>query len=1054
MGRPKFGIWKRDKETKARIYVALDGTILRGREAYERALADKKLRNPDAHIIDPADLPVVDSQLTPIGSGGNEQDALDAALRVGKTKRELDPARTLEAWKIPAAVCAVYAGQGVTTMYDWQVECLKLPGVISGARNLVYSAPTSGGKTLVSELLLLKRVVIERRKALFILPYVSIVNEKVRDLQAKFAPIGLGVRAYHAQAESTGGLLPASVDIAVCTIEKANSIVNHLLEEGRLKEICCVVVDEIHMLEDSYRGYLLELLLTKLRMTQAKAQRARSKEGFLEGILASPKDEKLAAKAREASNDSLQIVGMSATLPNIADLARWLDAELYVTDFRPVPLKQYLKVGTRILDADGRLVRTIPRPPVAARTARQDGKPSDDPDQITELCEEVTRDGNSVLVFCATKDWCRKCANMIAYQLGHRQMQRLAEERKELGVSSAPLPAHPMAGHPRFQERQLLCEQLRQLPDGIDDVLETTIPFGVAYHHAGMTIEERNLIEDAFRTGVLNILVATSTLAAGVNLPARRVIFRSPYVGTAFLEPYRYQQMSGRAGRTGKDEAGESIVICKPEDQKRVLELMKQPLRPLSSALQEGHSGLRRAILEAIASGAAKTEAEVREFISFSLLAFQHTQEKVSQGISSALSYLTTYKFIEASGEELHATLLGQATFASGLSPDEAFILYKELDRARRGLVLSSSLHLCYHLAPIYTDIWPDWHRFFLKYGELVNSPHRRVLEKLEISEQFLVACTYWPPSKELHLQPFQLPPPITASAQPSSATSPALPSAAAEASSSTATGEEKALNPGATPTTPALPAPAASPSLAAARPFVAASPLLPRPSASSSSSSSAADRELVLRYRRLWAGLMLLQLVEEDSLEKVAQDFDVSRGELQRLQTDAATFASMVAVFCERLHWRPLALLIAHFADRISFGAKSELLPLMRIPGVKAYRARLLYNAGLTTVEKIAAAGVQRVHAELSRFLPFSSHYTEGKQHHHYYQRQQQQASTGSMSYRAHKLKLELEIARRIVQGARELLAAEAAKTELSGTASSSSSPEQPAPAAEPAPS
>jgi len=295
-------------------------------------------------------------------------------------------------------------------MYDWQVECLKLPGVISGARNLVYSAPTSGGKTLVSELLLLKRVVIERRKALFILPYVSIVNEKVRDLQAKFAPIGLGVRAYHAQAESTGGLLPASVDIAVCTIEKANSIVNHLLEEGRLKEICCVVVDEIHMLEDSYRGYLLELLLTKLRMTQAKAQRARSKEGFLEGILASPKDEKLAAKAREASNDSLQIVGMSATLPNIADLARWLDAELYVTDFRPVPLKQYLKVGTRILDADGRLVRTIPRPPVAARTARQDGKPSDDPDQITELCEEVTRDGNSVLVFCATKDWCRKCA--------------------------------------------------------------------------------------------------------------------------------------------------------------------------------------------------------------------------------------------------------------------------------------------------------------------------------------------------------------------------------------------------------------------------------------------------------------------------------------------------------------------------------------------------------------------------------------------------------------------------------------------------------------------
>ena len=95
------------------------------------------------------------------------------------------------------------------------------------------------------------------------------------------------------------------------------------------------------------------------------------------------------------------------------------------------------------------------------------------------------------------------------------------------------------------KEREMLVEQLRQLPINICHVLETSIPFGVAYHHAGLTTDEREIIEKGFRNNIINVLVATSTLAAGVNLPARRVIFRSCKIGTQFLDTSRYQQMAG-----------------------------------------------------------------------------------------------------------------------------------------------------------------------------------------------------------------------------------------------------------------------------------------------------------------------------------------------------------------------------------------------------------------------------------------------------------------------------------------------------------------------------
>lgn len=77
-----------------------------------------------------------------------------------------------------------------------------------------------------------------------------------------------------------------------------------------------------------------------------------------------------------------------------------------------------------------------------------------------------------------------------------------------------------------------------------------------------MTKDEKEIIERGYRTGTLFVLVATSTLSTGINLPAKAVIFKTPFIAMNWIDSAKYKQMSGRAGRTGFDSRGESIMIC------------------------------------------------------------------------------------------------------------------------------------------------------------------------------------------------------------------------------------------------------------------------------------------------------------------------------------------------------------------------------------------------------------------------------------------------------------------------------------------------------------
>lgn len=173
-------------------------------------------------------------------------------------------------------------GKSDILLFDWQRECLYNTNVLRG-ENLVYCVPTGGGKTLIAELVLWKTVIAMRKQAIYVMPYVSLVQEKERQLKIMLRSLNrqknrserIRVKGYY------GGVLQKDrmkrmygEQIILCTVERANIIFNNVLMElkssGSDKKknatfvpigIGCVVLDELHVLGNTFNGYLLEILI-------------------------------------------------------------------------------------------------------------------------------------------------------------------------------------------------------------------------------------------------------------------------------------------------------------------------------------------------------------------------------------------------------------------------------------------------------------------------------------------------------------------------------------------------------------------------------------------------------------------------------------------------------------------------------------------------------------------------------------------------------------------------------------------------------------------------
>lgn len=144
----------------------------------------------------------------------------------------------------------------------------------------------------------------------------------------------------------------------------------------------------------------------------------------------------------------------------------------------------------------------------------------------------------SVLIFCQSK----KAAENLCQRLAQLMPKKNRAFQCELKAN--------------------VIQQIMDSNDGvICPIMKAGLKAGVSYHHSGLTRDERILVESSFRDGVISIICATSTLATGINLPARRVIIRTARIGTDFLDKIQYLQMIGRAGRAGLDTEGDSFIL-------------------------------------------------------------------------------------------------------------------------------------------------------------------------------------------------------------------------------------------------------------------------------------------------------------------------------------------------------------------------------------------------------------------------------------------------------------------------------------------------------------
>lgn len=350
----------------------------------------------------------------------------------------------------------------------------------------------------------------------------------------------------------------------------------------------------------------------------------------------------------------LQIVALSATVRNSEEVADWLGARHISSEFRPVPLKRGVYYDGRITFTD-----------LSTREIEAPGEP------VPRLVRTVVEEGGQALVFVNS----RKASEQLAGTLTHAVRPLLRPQERERARAAAT----ELAG---LSDEE--TEGVRRL-SGL-------LPHGVAFHNASLTNPERRVVERAFRDRALKVLVATPTLAAGINLPARRVVVRdtSRYDDRLGLQApipaLEVHQMLGRAGRPRYDPVGEALLLARsPDDEERLLDdyLSAEP-EPIESRLA-AEPALRMHVLALAASGAVSTEEELEAFFAATFYGRTLPLADLVSKVGEVRRFLVENDFLQP-GERLVATRFGHLTSELYLDPLSAIVLRRVLERAPLGV--------------------------------------------------------------------------------------------------------------------------------------------------------------------------------------------------------------------------------------------------------------------------------------------------------------------------------------------------------------------------------
>ena len=341
-------------------------------------------------------------------------------------------------------------------------------------------------------------------------------------------------------------------------------------------------------------------------------------------------------------NPELQIIGLSATVANAGEMASWLEADLVCSDWRPIQLREGIICNERLVFSDGEA-------PLAG------GK-----DESAALVRDTLAQSAQILIF----ENSRKNAEAAASRLSALLVPD--EATKEL--SSRILAS----GESETAVRLAAC-----------------ISHGVAFHHAGLLPEQRRLVEQGFRESRIKVIASTPTLAAGLNLPARRVLIRSykryEYGrGMAPIPVIEYRQMAGRAGRPGLDPYGESFLLAKNSAEMK--ELFEHYINGSPEEIWSklaSQSALRTHILSTIAAGFARSDSELKAFMATTFYAQQQDSWQLDVTVEKVLQFLKENGMISDVEEELLPSKLGSLVSKLYIDPLSAVIMLEALERKR-----------------------------------------------------------------------------------------------------------------------------------------------------------------------------------------------------------------------------------------------------------------------------------------------------------------------------------------------------------------------------------
>ena len=370
-----------------------------------------------------------------------------------------------------------------------------------------------------------------------------------------------------------------------------------------------------------------------------------------------------------------QVLALSATISNAGTVASWLRAASVELNWRPVPLREGVYDYGRVVFADGEeapIPRSTYGPPI-------------------DVAMDTLKGGGQALIFASTR---RRAVSLATRAAELTQKSLGQEERKAASEASRRI----LASGEETSLSRLLAEVVAK---------------GSAFHHAGLEAEHRRIVEQYYRARAIKVLAATPTLAAGINLPARRVViadmtrYDAEHGGNAEISVLDYRQMAGRAGRPQYDDHGETVMIPPPSQLAAdfLEHYTKGPPEPIMSKLA-GEPAMRSHCLATIATWRGVSKADLDSLFRKTLLAIQIEEGDLTKLTERALGYLLSERLVESRGGLFYATDFGMMVSVLYVDPATAVLFRDSVKHTESGKDYTAGL---LHLVASTPDFEPKF---------------------------------------------------------------------------------------------------------------------------------------------------------------------------------------------------------------------------------------------------------------------------------------------------------------------------------------------------------